>query len=852
MFDNLNRPIFVFDYEVFAHDWILVSKCAGTDDYFMVHNDPAAVKEWMKEQTPFLVGYNNKGYDQFIHRAVLSGATPQEIKELNDFIIAEGHHGWDAPLVKNSQIWFDQFDLMDDVQMGTSLKHIEAHLGLDIRETTVPFDIDRPLTAQEVEDVIFYCKHDVDSTERLLDIRHDYLQTKINLGLRAGVSPEKALYCTNAKLTALLLKAEKVKRNDGRNYVYPPNLDTDILPQKLLDFYETIHDETIPDTELFKTSVVIDIDGIPCTFGWGGVHGSVTQTVVEEDDEYAIINKDVSSLYPSLIELYGYLSRNVPDPELFYQIRRERIEAKHRGDKKTANDFKLPLNTVSGAQENAYNDLYDPLPARSLRISGQLFITDLTLHLLRECPSMRMLNLNTDGVAYKIHKSEVETAEKVAAEWERRTGFELETDHIQKIWIKDVNNLLIRKTDGSVKKVGGCLKWGTDTKGALKINNNYTVVKKALLDYLLYDTPPDETVLNCPDIHEFMIIAKAGSSYDAVYQLVGGSPVQCQRVNRVYAVDDNTRGTLYKKKKTKETLDKIADLPEHCLVDNRMTATIDQVNKAWYVEKAWKLIDDFIGETKHDQLNLMEDIPMANTATAKPDTTPAKTKELNIYERLLVCRKEFRERSIQQSGLNTHSDFTYYELPDIVPVATEVLESVDCMFICNFNPDMAVGRFLCFTDPGKEIIFTIPTVHIAEPAKFRMNEAQAAGAEVTYFRRYLYFLMLDICNKDELDGRNPTPAPEQPKPESKIPKTTEQRAEIKETVTGVKEPADDLQLDALRALLVKLRALDPSKEEYVQKIMVQTDSLTKISREAAETLITSISKTVRKIEGAEK
>ena len=847
MFGHLNRPIYVFDYEVFKYDWIGIIKCAGENDYFIAHNDSEAANDFMKEKSPLLCGYNSKWYDQFIHRAVLMGLSPEEIKRLNDYIILEDGHGWDYGPIRNSKIWFDCFDLMDDVQMGTSLKHIEAHLGLDIRETSVPFDIDRPLTAQEVEDVITYCKHDVDATENLLDVRHDYLQTKINLGLRAGVTPEKALSCTNAKLTALLLKAEKKEHHDGRDYVFPSTLDMGILPKEVIDFYNTIHDTTIPDSKLFKTSLVIDIGGVPCTFGWGGVHGSVTKTVVEADDNFLLFIKDVSSLYPSLIVAYGYLSRNVPDAELFYKLRKERIEAKHKGDKKTANDLKLPLNTVSGAQENAYNDLYDPLPTRSIRISGQLFITDLTLNLLRECTSMRLLNLNTDGIMYLIRKEEVETAERVAAEWEKRTGLELETDPVQKMWIKDVNNLLVQKTDGSLKKVGGCLNWGINTRQALKINNNYTVVKKALIDYLVKGITPSKTISDCNDISEFMIIAKAGSSYDAVYQLVGGLPVQCQRVNRVYAVDDNTRGTLYKKKKTKETLDKIADLPEHCLVDNRGTATIDQIDKTWYIDKAWKLISDFLGIEKENQLNFMEDISMATATT--PATAKAPSKKANVYECLLKCREEFRELNIAQSGLNTHSDFTYFELPDIVPAATTVLKQNGAIFICNFMDDKAVGTFLLIDDPDKDIIFTLPLVKIGEPAKYRMNEVQAAGAEQTYYRRYLYYLMLDICNKDELDGRNPTPAPEQPKPESKIPKTTEQRAEIKDAVTGVKEPADDLQLDALRALLVKLRALDPSKDEYVQKIMVQTDSLTKISREAAETLITSISKTVRKIEG---
>ena len=336
MLDHLNRPIYVFDYEVFKYDWIVIIKCAGENDYFIAHNDSETVNDFMKEKSPLLCGYNSKGYDQFIHRAVLMRLSPEEIKGLNDYIILEDGHGWDYGPIRNSKIWFDCFDLMDDVQMGTSLKHIEAHLGLDIRETSVPFDIDRPLTAQEVEDVITYCKHDVDATENLLDVRHDYLQTKINLGLRAGVTPEKALSCTNAKLTALLLKAEKKEHHDGRDYVFPSTLDMGILPKEIIDFYNTIHDTTIPDSELFKTSLVIDIGGVPCTFGWGGVHGSVTQTVVEADDNFLLFIKDVSSLYPSLIEAYGYLSRNVPDAELFYKLRKERIEAKHKGDKKTA------------------------------------------------------------------------------------------------------------------------------------------------------------------------------------------------------------------------------------------------------------------------------------------------------------------------------------------------------------------------------------------------------------------------------------------------------------------------------------------------------------------------------------
>ena len=60
--------------------------------------------------------------------------------------------------------------------MDLSLKAIEGHLGLSVQESTVPFDIDRPLTEEERRETEFYCDHDVDTAERLIDIRKDYLK----------------------------------------------------------------------------------------------------------------------------------------------------------------------------------------------------------------------------------------------------------------------------------------------------------------------------------------------------------------------------------------------------------------------------------------------------------------------------------------------------------------------------------------------------------------------------------------------------------------------------------------------------------------------------------------------------
>lgn len=63
---------------------------------------------------------------------------------------------------------FNNVDIKDDMQMGLSLKAIEGHLRLSVTESTVPFDLDRPLTQAELEATIYYCKRGeyVKSTEK--------------------------------------------------------------------------------------------------------------------------------------------------------------------------------------------------------------------------------------------------------------------------------------------------------------------------------------------------------------------------------------------------------------------------------------------------------------------------------------------------------------------------------------------------------------------------------------------------------------------------------------------------------------------------------------------------------------
>lgn len=598
----MENDIFIFDCEVFAHDWLFVFKEIATGEYTVIHNDNDAVVAFM-ERNPFLGGFNNKHYDNFILKGVMCGLTPEQIKEINDLIIVEEVNGWDIPVLREYRVYFDSFDLMDDCQVGLSLKAIEAHLGIPIEETEVDFNITHRLSEKELQETIYYCKYDVDATEKLYHLRQAYLKNKVTLGKARNLTDRQAMYMTNAKLTSVYLKAQKPEKpwNDERNYQYPEKLLRQYIPQEVFDFFDRMKDDRVPNDELFSSKLEIMVGVCPCTIAYGGIHGAIPTYVEEATETRTIRNKDVASYYPHLMTLMGYCSRNMPSPKMFEDTLEERVAAKKAGDKATANALKLVLNTTYGAMLNgkdgtAFNDLYDPLMGRSVCISGQLFLLELSEHLIAECPTLKIIQLNTDGIMVSFDHEDEAKYQEITQEWQDRTGFELEEDFIRKIVQKDVNNYVEVPADGGEPKVkGGQLVRGIAPAGAFNINNNAVVVARAIKQYFIDGTPPEETIAASENILDFQLIAKAGGKYSQCYHLVGGEKVIVQKVNRVYAVSDKSKGTVYKTHAVTGRDAKVAGLPTHCAIDNNNNLSIEVVDRKWYVKLAKKYINDFLG-----------------------------------------------------------------------------------------------------------------------------------------------------------------------------------------------------------------------------------------------------------------
>lgn len=217
--------------------------------------------------------------------------------------------------------------------------------------------------------------------------------------------------------------------------------------------------------------------------------------------------------------------------------------------------------------------------------------------------------------------------------------------------------------------------------------------------------------------------------------------------------------------------------------------------------------------------------------------------EMNIWQKLLKARIDFLKKGVSKSGVNLHAEFKYFELEDIVPIATEIFSQYNCLFIASFPDGKAVGKLIDADNPECEIIVTFDTRSIAEPGKFRMNEVQGLGAEITYMRRYLYFLILDVVEADKFDSESgkDEPAPSKSKTKtSKKPVSTEKREEIKQELTAPEANADDLQITALKAALKRLREIDPTMDDFVQQVALKTDGFTKINKSACEQLVLSV------------
>lgn len=561
-----------YDFEVFKHDWLVVLKNTDDRSTTVIHNNPDQLKQFYEDHKKEIwCGFNSRHYDQYILKAILCDFNPYEVSQ---HIIAKKQTGWSYSKLFN-RIQLFNFDVMTDRYHG--LKQLEGFMGSNIKETTVPFDIDRPLAKRELQEVVEYCQHDVEQTMEVFLNRIEEFESHMAL-IKMFNLPLSYLGKTKAQITAAILEARKIERDDEFNIILPDTLQVKKY-RHIVDWYLN------PENRDYSKQLEIEVAGVPHTFAWGGLHGA--RSNYHGSGIYLSI--DVASYYPSLMIEYGFLSRNVPDPEKYRQMRDERLRLKAEKNP-MANPLKIVLNSTYGAMKDKYNPLYDPRQANNVCVGGQLLLLDLIEHLEPVC---ELVQSNTDGLIVRIpRRRHIDRVKEICAEWEQRTRMTLEFEEFERIWQKDVNNYLIAKSDGSYKSKGAYV------KELHNLDNDLPIVNKVIVEYFIRGVDPERTIMEADRLIDFQMVRKVSDKY--LYAMHGDKKLS-ERVLRVFASRRRDDPGVFKVKEVdgKMRVEKIANTPERCRIENgdiTGKGIPRWLDRKWYVDMTWKRIRDFLGE----------------------------------------------------------------------------------------------------------------------------------------------------------------------------------------------------------------------------------------------------------------
>lgn len=228
---------------------------------------------------------------------------------------------------------------------------------------------------------------------------------------------------------------------------------------------------------------------------------------------------------------------------------------------------------------------------------------------------------------------------------------------------------------------------------------------------------------------------------------------------------------------------------------------------------------------------------------------------MNVRQKLAKARLQFLNQKVKKSGKNMHLEFKYFELEDIVPPAIRIFARVglttstvfdnEKATMTVYNTDGATEEGITFSAPYREV-----KPIISNAGKEVTNPMQALGSSITYLRRYLWMMVLDVTEPDDIDGTlgsEPTDSEDDfsevaatpvktTRAKSKAPATPTERKNAKAALTKTDGAAATEQVDELKALCKTLMDKDENQEEFVQQIAMKTDGFTNITASACTAL----------------
>lgn len=578
--------ILFYDFEVFKRDWLVVIISPSENKYFRFHNDREKFLEFYNEHKKWIwCGYNSRNYDSILVKSLVLDF---DLWYINDCIINKGMRSWQ---IDNRFIYIQLFDY-DAMQAMNSLKVLEAYQGNNIKETSVPFNIDRALTAEEIEMTFKYCTNDVEQLIEVFEKTIDEFNSQMDL-IRTFDLPLSAISKTKAQLTVEILGCRRREHNDEWNIDIVPTLKLDKYKDALPWFLN-------PENHNYLKSLKMNVAGVPHQFGWGGLHGAPDEPVHAKG---LLLHVDVTSFYPSLMIEYNFLTRNCRNPDKYKDIYNKRVQLKKEGKKKEQAPYKIVLNATYGVCKAPTSKAYDPRQANNVCINGQLLLLDLIEKLEPYC---RLIQSNTDGLIIQIEDTDeaFKKIDNVCYEWETRTRMHLGFDVITEIWQGDVNNYIFRYEDGKLERKGAYV------KELSELDNDLPIVNESIVKYLTENVPVEKTVNECKELKKFQKIVKISSNYFCGWH---NKKHLTEKTFRVFASSWSSDTFIGKCKSAGAKPEKFANTPPQCFVENGDINGVQipaKLNRLWYINLAKKRLNEKFGcsfEIEKEQLELKFD-----------------------------------------------------------------------------------------------------------------------------------------------------------------------------------------------------------------------------------------------------
>ena len=565
---------FCYDIETYKSVFSLVARCEGYDKPWVFEissrrDDWGALVNFitsLKNGGHNMVGFNNVHFDYPVLHAMLTGEIPHTAEAIyqrgQDIINYKGSYNGNPYNVWASDYLVPQIDLLkihhfDNDNRWTSLKDIEFNLRMH-KIQDLPYSPHADLEYHQIDEIILYNVHDVDATELF------YLQTKEKIEFRQKMTVELGMNCTNfndTKIGKSLFIKELEKRNPGCCYTKingrktkrqtirtSINLGECVFPYVKFDHPDfnrvlnIIKNKTITKTKGALEGVTATVDGFDFDFGLGGIHGSIKKTTVLANDEYEIIDCDVTSKYPSVVIENGLYPEHIGP--LFAEIYRELRTRRLSYEKGTVGNLalKLALNGTYGDTNSKHSPLFDSKTTMTITVNGQLLLCMLAEQLMK-IPDSTMIQINTDGITTRIPRKHREHYMAVCNWWTELTMLELEYADYSRMMIRDISSYVAEYTNGKVKYKGyydypgrytqdrpekfGAIDWAKNHSGQiLRI-----VSAKALLDPEL---DVEAEILNHPNIWDFFLKGRSKGAAKLTYTDASGTKY-IQKVSRCIA-----------------------------------------------------------------------------------------------------------------------------------------------------------------------------------------------------------------------------------------------------------------------------------------------------------------------------